>query len=300
MEQISRVVPIVHDMCIKSCAAFTGPFADRDTCPTCLEPCYDPIHFARNGALIAQHQFNTILIGLVLQALYHSPESAMKMHYRAEETALILNYVQTHDGTIEQYNDTYCGQDYLEAVIAGKIHKDDIMLQLSSDGAQLYRDKSSDCWISIFVIHNLSPDYHYKKAYVIPSTFVGGPNKPKNIDSFTYPSLHHLSALQKEGLRLWDASRNAHIPKSIPFVAFNTADSVAMASVSRMVGHHGKLGCWLYCNLSGCHCAGDPHYYPVMLKPINYTVHGCLHEDVTFQDLEDYRQDILCRYLENI
>jgi hypothetical protein len=300
VEQISGVVPIVHDMCIKSCAAFTGPFADRDTCPTCLEPRYDPIHLARNGARVARRQFNTIPIGPVLQALYRSPESAARMHYRAEETARILDYMHTHNGAIEQYNDTYCGRDYLEAVIAGKIHEDDIMLQLSSDGAQLYRDKSSDCWISIFVIHNLSPDYRYKKAYVIPSTFVGGPNKPKHVDSFTYPSLHHLSALQKEGLRLWDASRNAPIPRSIPFVAFDTADSVAMASISGMVGHHGKLGCRLYCNLSGRHRTGDPHYYPVMLKPINYNVRGCLHEDVTFQDLEDYRQDTPRRYLENL
>ena len=38
--------------------------------------------------------------------------------------------------------------------------KDDIALQLSIDGAQLYRDKASDCWMFIWIIHNLHPlDY---------------------------------------------------------------------------------------------------------------------------------------------
>ena len=33
--ELSGVVPILHHMCINSCAAFTGPFADLAECPIC-------------------------------------------------------------------------------------------------------------------------------------------------------------------------------------------------------------------------------------------------------------------------
>jgi len=249
VEQISGVVPIVHDMCINSCAAFTGPFSDRDLCPICSAPRYDPIKFARSGAQIPQRQFNTIPIGPILQALYRSPQSAAKMQYRAEATRRIIAYMDTHEGNLEQYNDTCCGRDYLDAVRAGNIQDNDIMIQMSIDGAQLYRDKQSDCWIYIYIIHNLSPEFRYKKFYVEPGSFIPGPNKPKHTDSYLYPALRHIAALQKEGLRIWDASRAVYIPQAIPFFAFGTADSPAMASMTGMVKHQGKYACHLYCRL---------------------------------------------------
>ena len=74
------------------------------------------------------------------------------------------------------------------------------------DGAQLYENKESDCWICIWVVLNLSPDRCYRKVHVLPAAFIPGPKKPKNIDSFMVVNLHHLSALQKEGFQIWDAS----------------------------------------------------------------------------------------------
>ncbi|KAK7679186.1 hypothetical protein QCA50_017764 [Cerrena zonata] len=43
VEQITRVISVVDDMCKNSCLAFTSPFSDYDQCPTCDEPRYDPI-----------------------------------------------------------------------------------------------------------------------------------------------------------------------------------------------------------------------------------------------------------------
>jgi hypothetical protein len=43
---------------------------------------------------------------------------------------------------------------------------------------------------------DLSPDEHYKKRHVLSGGFIPGPNKPKIIDLFLFPGLHHLSALQ--------------------------------------------------------------------------------------------------------
>ena len=117
------------------------------------------------------------------------------MHYREWTIADILKYARTHSGKLKKYNNTTCGYEYLDAVETGKINKDDILVQFSLDGAQLYRDKNSDCWIFVYIIHNLPPEIRYKKKFVIPAGFIPGPEKMKDGDSFIYLVLYHISAL---------------------------------------------------------------------------------------------------------
>ena len=107
--------------------------------------------------------------------------------------------------------------------------------------------------------------------------------------SFLFPSLFHIAALQREGLRIYDASVDSYIPRSSPLVIFATADSLGGAAMSGMVGHSGKFGCRLYCNMPSRHCTGDGHYFPVMNQPHNYTVSGCCHPDIQDKDLGMYR-----------
>jgi hypothetical protein len=76
---------------------------------------------------------------------------------------------------------------------------------------------------------------------VLPAFTIPGPHKPKNMESFLFPSLYHLSALQREGLPIWDALTKV-ISLSHPFFALSTADGPAMAYLNGLVGHHGKLG----------------------------------------------------------
>ena len=134
---------------------------------------------------------------------------------------------------------------------------------------------------------------------VIPAGFIPGPEKMKDSDSFLFPILYHISALQNEGLRIWDASTQSHISHSTPFV-FVTADGPAMAMISGMVGHSGKYGCRLYCGLPGRRRERDGHYYPAMLKPEAYAIAGCNHDDVTFSDLRRYQKDVSIRYHNNL
>jgi Transposase family tnp2 len=237
VEQISGVIPIIHDMCIDSCAAFTGPFSDLDKCPICFKARYKDTGGSRTKR-IPQRRFHTIPIGPIIQALYRSPETAKLMRHRSERTKAIISHLETNNNTIDFYDDVYSGSDYLNAVFTNRIQDNDIMLQISLDGAQLFRDKESDCFMYIYIIHNLPPDIRYKKRYVIPGGFVPGPNKPKNLDSFIFPGLYHLTALQNEGLRVWDASRRIHIQHAIPFLAFTTADGPVMSDLAGMVGHH--------------------------------------------------------------
>ncbi|KAI0060520.1 hypothetical protein BV25DRAFT_1917618 [Artomyces pyxidatus] len=52
----------------------------------------------------------------------------------------------------------------------------------------------------------------------VDSEIIGGPNKPKHINSFLFPALCHVAALGKEGLRIWDTAENRTFTSKI-FVA---------------------------------------------------------------------------------
>jgi len=53
---------------------------------------------------------------------------------------------------------------------------------------------------------DLAPSIRYKKKYILIRGII--PGKPKIVDSYLFPGLHHVSALQKEGLSIWNASHN--------------------------------------------------------------------------------------------
>ncbi|KAG2056754.1 hypothetical protein BDR06DRAFT_981180 [Suillus hirtellus] len=134
-------------------------------------------------------------------------------------------------------------------VLDGHIKENNVVLMVSLDGAQLYASKQSNCWMYIWVIINLAPNKRYQKIHVCPGGFIPGPNKPQNLDSFLTIGMHHLAALQNEGLAIWDASRDAHFISDIHLL-YTTADGPGLVYWDSMVGHSGK----------------NSHYYPALLK----------------------------------
>jgi len=160
LKKLSGIVPIRHDCYISGCAAFTGAYSDLDACPYCNTPHYD-----NNGKPC--WQFTMIPISPVLQALYMSPKTAKDMHYLEKRLTKIEEHLRTHNGKMEFYNDTACSQDLLQAWASGQFTKDDIVLQLSIDGAQLYWDRTSDFWMFIWIIHNL-PQTTLQKGFCHP------------------------------------------------------------------------------------------------------------------------------------
>src|SRR6266702_4656476 len=291
---LSGVVPIEHDMCLNTCIAYTGPYRELDACPYCSTSRYIP------GSKKAQRRFSTIPIGPVVQALYGSHEIAEQMHYLEQKLAENLNYARLNNDRLDSYDDTACGNALLDAWRAGSFKKSDVALQFSIDGAQLRPDQPSEAWIFIWIIHNLPPGMRYKKAFVIPAAIVPGPSKPREIDSFIFPSLYHVAALQREGLRIYDAFLGAFVPAVTPCVFFATVDSLGNASMSGMVGHSGKYGCRLYCDMPSRRRRGDTHYYPVMKQPLAYDVPGCCHADITAANLHRFRCELPQKYKANL
>ena len=288
--ELSGVVPILHHMCINSCAAFTGPFSNLAECPICHEARYiDETESPRR-------EFHTIPIGPQLQALWRTEEGAQNIRHRSQRTAAIIAQMETNGGHIPVFDDLYNRSDYLEAVARGDITSDDMVLIFSIDGAQLYQMKASDCWISIWIVADHSPDVRYKKKHVFPATFIPGPNKPKHPDSFLFPGLYHLAALQKEGLMIWDAAED-RIFKSYPYLLLVIADGPGMTYLNGLVGHLGAYGCRLYCPTKGRHKPNTGIYYPALLLPLDYTVAGCDHADINVRHIPPTSTDEYSRNL---
>ena len=281
VKNLTGIVPIYDDLCINSCMAFTGPYKDLDTCLECKGPRYDPvILLSSNGSIKKPRQsMTTIPIGPQIQALWSHRLSAEKMSYRQRITDTLLRSDDFPD-VLTDYTE---GQDYLDNV-APLLKPHDTVLMFSADGAQLFRNKKSDCWIYIWVIYDLAPGDRYKKRYVLPGGFVPGPNAPKNFDSLFFSGIYHLSALQKEGLVVWDA-RDQKLHRDDPFLIFATADAVGIADVSGSAGHHARCGCRLMCELPGRHKPGTGHYYPVLLKPCDCNHRGSNHDDININNI---------------
>ena len=281
---ITGVTSVTHDMCINSCVGYTGPFKDLTHCPICDTLRYDPLKYnaENNWKRVPRLTFNTIPLGPQLQAMYRSRRGAEAMRYRRIRTQQVLNELAANRGVLDVYDDYITGSEYIEAVRSGNIGDHDIALLLSVDGAQLYEKKMSDCWVYIWVIFEMSPDLRYMKKEVRPAQFVPGPNKPKHFDSFSFPIVHHLSALQREGLGIWDAY-DAAVYLSRPFFVIGAADGSGVTNFNGLVGYKGYYSCRLYCPIKGRRIPGDTRYYPVHLKPLDYDVDGCNHDDYDFE-----------------
>jgi len=262
LTELTGVASIKSDMCINSCVAYTGPFEELTHCPypECQEPCYDQEELAKMGKKVPRQVFHTIPIGPQLQAQWHHPDTAEKMKYRRCRTEEILKQMDPISGNLKltEWDDVFCGQDYIELVQNRTIKTTDMVLLFSIDGAQLFAHKASDCWIYIWVILDLDPRIRYKKKYVLPGGIIPfGVNKVKNMDSFTYLGFHHLAVIQKEGLRVWDASAAPNAPDHIfvshPYLFLSTADSPGQRLINGYNGHLAKIACWLFCGIVGRH-----------------------------------------------
>ncbi|KAH9990110.1 hypothetical protein BJV77DRAFT_911903, partial [Russula vinacea] len=145
-----------------SCHAFTGPFSQRESCTLCGEARYDVAQLASTGKKIPRQQFCTILLGPQLQALRRSQMGAMGMRYldqKMKEVVGMLNTLQTDNDIV--YDDILSGSEIQELAEHIQITSDDTIISSSLDGAQLYQNKKSDTWISIWILNNLSPNQRY-------------------------------------------------------------------------------------------------------------------------------------------
>ena len=296
---LSGVITWEHHMCVRSCAGFTGPFADLERCPYCGEPRYEQKDLEESDGerKVPRQVFTTFPVGPQLQARWKHPQTAKDMYYRWEKTQEMKEERRRSDDPLDIYDDILCGKAYIDLVDEGTIGEYDTVLMLSIDGAQLHEHKESNCWIYIWILVDLGPDKRYKIRNILPGGVIPGPHHPKDLDSFLFPGLAHVSALQREGLPIWDAYHRRRAV-AIIFLLLVLADAVAMALLSGAVGHHGRKGCRLLCRLVGRNKRHGPHYYPALLRPNGFEDHRTSsHPDVDINHLptptpQEYKSDL--------
>ena len=281
LKVITGILPLHFDICVNTCLAYTGTFATLTECPFCGERRYEQ-HLDIDSKT-PRRQFVTLPIGPQLQALWRHPISVAKLRDRLRRTTVLLAQ-RNSEGGIQDYDDICCGSEYLDLVESGQISDNNMLLVLSMDGAQLYRNKESDTWFGVATLIDFAPEIRHAKEMVLPLFVIGGPNAPRNYDSFLFPTFAHLSACQKLGLRIWDASTQTSF-NICPWFGFGTADMVGMAELNGWVGHHGRNGCRLLCSMPGRHKPGAGTYYPAMLKPHGAVPPGSSHADININSI---------------
>jgi hypothetical protein len=149
----------------------------------------------------------------------------------------------------------------------------------SGDSCQLLKLKQSDCFIYIWVLMDISTDFCFKKRYILPGGFIPGPEHIRNTASFLCPGLQCANAIMKEGLGIWNAaSLRSYL--SYPFCIFETADGIALEDINGVTGHHGYVGCRLFCPQHSRRQQGDSHYYPACNCADGPIVEGSDHPDI--------------------
>ena len=239
-------------MCLNLCIGFTGPYADLKTCPSCGESRYDLKELDTSDGLrkVPRKLFTMFPVGPQIQACWKHPRTAKDMTYQWEKTEELLEERAATGDYPDLLDDILCGDTYLTLTGKGKLKKYDTVLMLSIDSAQLYESKRLDVWIYIWILVDLAPDRWYKIWNILPGGVILGPNTPGDLDSFLFPGLAHISALQKEGLPIWDALNKEAALTSL-FILLVLVDTIAMTQVSGSVGHHGCKGCRLFCGFVG-------------------------------------------------
>jgi hypothetical protein len=250
----------------------------------CSEPRYDPEQLASSGKKVPRQQACTMPLGPQLQALRRSPQGAQAILYRDRKIAEVIEAFNAAHSDLELvYNDIFSGDHVLN--LCETLTEDDMTVVFSIDGAQLYQDKKSDTWIAIWIVMDYDPTTRYKKKHFIPALIIPGPHKPKHLDSYTFRSFHHLSALQNEndgaGLSVWDAEKGQVITSHIALLG-GLADAVGLTELDGRVGHHGAQGCRIGCEMVGMHKPNSGHYYAIHLAPNGTNPGAVIRHDFDF------------------
>ena len=272
---LSGLITWEHHMCIKSCLAFTGPYANLDRCPDCRESRYKEKDLLESDGLrkAPRQVCTTFPVGRQLQALRKNPQTAKDMAYLWVKTLELLRGRTESGNPPDILNVILCGKSYMDLVDDKKIGEFNSVLMLSIDGAQLYESKKSNCWIYLWIVVNLAPDKHYKIRNILLGGVIPGPEHPGDLDSFLFPGLAHVSALQCKGLPIWDSYRRVRVD-TLVYILLVLADAITMYYLSGSVDHHGRKGCWLLCGLIGRNKHQDN--WEQLFSPFYHSFRNCL------------------------
>jgi hypothetical protein len=76
----------------------------------------------------------------------------------------------------------------------------DIALTASIDGYNIFKQKTDDCWIVLFINANLKPENRVKQNNLLIGALIPGPSAPGDLNSFLRPVIDELKELECKNL----------------------------------------------------------------------------------------------------
>ncbi len=188
LKKLVNIKPQWIDMCIHSCCAFTGQFENKIQCPYCNESRYQTNHYGQQKK--THYQFACFSLKERLKIQYENPNRAEELRYRH-------NYMSRNGfGNDGKLGDVFDGKCYLDLLKMGYFQDEhDIALTGSIDGYQIFKQKTDDCWIVLFINANLSPEKRVLKENLLITSIIPGPKEPKDLNSFMNPIINELKEL---------------------------------------------------------------------------------------------------------
>jgi hypothetical protein len=189
LKKLVNIKPQWIDMCVRTCCAYTGQFKNNTHCPYCDEPRYQKTEHHRQKKK-SRYQFACFSLKERLKIQYENPNQANELQYR---------YIYTSrngfgkDGNI---GDVFDGKCYLDLLNMGYFQDEsDVALTGSIDGYQIFRQKTDDCWVVLFINANLPPEKRVLKENLLITSIIPGPKEPKDLNSFMKPIVNELKEL---------------------------------------------------------------------------------------------------------
>jgi hypothetical protein len=180
------IMPRFIDICVNSCMAFTGQYENESSCRYCEESRF--IISAGKRKSRKSLSYFSLIDRFKIQ--YNDPIRSQSLRYRYE-------YINNENYNDSNIGDIFDGNIYKELVNEGFFANErDIALIGSMDGYQIFKQKTDNCWIIMFINANLPPFERVKKENLLISMIIPGPKQPKNFNSFLNPVVDELKLLE--------------------------------------------------------------------------------------------------------
>ena len=74
----------------------------------------------------------------------------------------------------------------------------DIALIASLDGYNIFKQKTDDCWIILFINANIQPENWVKCENLLIGALIPGPSASGDLNSFSHPVIDELKELESK------------------------------------------------------------------------------------------------------
>ena len=142
LSKLVNIMPKFIEMCINSCIAFTGQFVNDTSCHLCKESRYINNNLQKKKPRKVLSYFSLIDR---FKIQYNDPKRSQLLRYRYE-------YITNENYNNFNIGDIFDGNLYKELVTEGIFTDEhDIALICSTDGYQIFKQKTGDCWVIMFI-----------------------------------------------------------------------------------------------------------------------------------------------------